>query len=564
MRRYTSIAIAFFAGTLAGAACIARPLSADETRILRAAPPFGDANKTPEALKRSQAADALAHKLAMEGSVEAVPLLVELRHLPLLTRFAGSYAGPATPELEALALRHLGSDPELAVRLVAMLRRPRSPALFEALLLALPAGKIDCSALLAAAASAELPDVEPRLAKLLPTLHPAYGRPIAQRFADSQYAPGEKALIELLRRTPLDRSLTISRLAEQIVRFPSDAAIDAVARKLIDVAALPEDKSPPKMGLIHSIRNEDIPKDGLLCSTEMLRVPLPLGDARSREVAELIRIIPRAFPESGLDRTLFAPDALAKFSSAERATVESMLAERAHTEARARNLTAENLLHWISASIDLRMLKRFIARGIDVNGTTALGARPLVHAARGLNAEALALLLEAGADPNLRDVEPSLEGNAALHAVSGHDGSIAPVISAGERVVRLLLARKADPRLRNRNGATALQFAASRRPELAKLLLDAGAPADAADRNGSTPLHRAVQGRQHELVRALLELGANVNAEELGGVTPLLIARDNGDRELERLLASRGGRINQAYVLKREAAKALFMLQRER
>ena len=38
-------------------------------------------------------ADALARRLAMERNLEAVPLLVELRHIPLLTTFAGAYAG---------------------------------------------------------------------------------------------------------------------------------------------------------------------------------------------------------------------------------------------------------------------------------------------------------------------------------------------------------------------------------------------------------------------------------------------------------------------------------------
>jgi ankyrin repeat protein len=530
-----------------------RPLTAEETRIFRAAPPFGETNKTPDSLKRFQAASALAHKLAMEGSVEAVPLLVELRHIPLLTTFAGSYSGQATPELEALALRSIDSDPELAARLVAMLRKLRSPELFDALLKALPEARIDCAVLLGAAADADLPDeavsVESRLVQLLPVLHPAFGRYIAKRLVDSEFVAGEKPLIDLLRRASLDRISTISSLARQIVRFPSDASINAVARKLVEVAALPEDKAPPKA--IH-IRNEDIPQDGLLCSTEMLRAPFPLGDARSREVAELLRILAYAFPVAALDPGIFGQDTLDRFSTAERAALDAMLAERARTEARARDLTPENLLYWLSA--DRRMVKQLIARGIDVNRTTGFGERPLVSAARGVHAEAVELMLEAGADPHLADAE----GNTALHAVSGHTGNMPSVIAMGEHIVKLLLEKGAAPGARNRNGATPLQLAAGHRPELARLLLDAGAPVNIADKNGATPLHRAVQGRQAVLVRELLDRGANVNAEEQGGVTPLLIARDNGDRELEQLLGSRGGRINQVYYLQREAFKLLY------
>ena len=536
-------------------------LTVQEAATLRAAPPLAESNKTADSLKRYEAASLLAHRLGMQGQAEAVPLLVEMRHIGLLTAFAGSYSGATTPELEALALRHLAGDPEVASRLVVMLRRLRSPELFDALLAALPAGRIDCDALLVAAAGAELErgaaDVEPKLARLLPRLHPAFGHRVAKRLADSQYAAGEKPLLELLRRAPLDTRMAVARLAEQIVRFPSDAAINAVARKLIEIAALPEDKTPPRPGLQFSMRNEDIPKDGLLCSTEMLRIPLPLGDARSRTVAELIRVLQFAYPEATLDRGLFGAEAQPKLSPAEQRSFGAMLAERTRIESLARELTPENLVHWLGQGPDRRMLKRFIARGIDVNRPTRLGLRPLVAAARGIDAEAVALLLAAGADPNLANAEPDSEGNTALMELSRHGASLNFLIEAGTRTMRLLLEHKADVQARNRDGATALHFAASRRPELAMLLLAAGAPVAVAARNGSTPLHRAVEGRQAGLAKTLLDRGADVNAEEAGGVTPLLWAQDNGDMELARLLAARGGRVNAGYVLKREAVRLL-------
>ena len=289
-------------------------------------------------------------------------------------------------------------------------------------------------------------------------------------------------------------------------------------------------------------------------------MPHPLEGARSREVAELLRVLRLGFPEATLERSLFGPASQKLFSSEERKSVDAMLADRTLTEARARELTPDNLAHWISATTDKRMLKRFIGRGIDVNRPTHLGDRPLVYAARTLSAEAVALLLDAGADPDAASAAITTEGERALHAVSQHNGTVAPTVESGVRIMKLLLARKADVQARNKSGATPLQFAASQRPELALLLLDAGAPVNAADANGSTPLHRAVQGRERALARHLLDRGADVNAEELGGLTPLQIARDNGDRELETLLAARGGRVNQAYFLKREAIKLYFML----
>lgn len=539
----------------------ARPLGAEESETIRATPPLKDANQTPQSLKRFQAAQALAHKLGLEGNVDAVPLFVELRQIPLLTTFAGAYTGAATPELEALVLRYL-DDPEIGSRLVAMLRQFRSPALFDALLAALPAGKIDCAYLLRAAITAEVPDVEPRFARLLPVIHPAIGKLIAQRFADRQYLDGESLVTDLLRRAPLDDKATLSDIAAQLTRLPTGTAINATARKLIEIASLAEDKTAPKPGLVFSIQTKDIPQDGLLCSTEWLRTPKPLRDSRSREVAKLLRILSIAPADATLDRSLFGPGAPGLFSPEERKAVEAMLAERARVEPMARDLTPENLTRWIVHAGGERMVKQFIARGIDVNALNIDGERPLVFAARTLQPWAVDALLDAGADPNLANQDR--EGNTALHGVSRHGGVVNATVEAGVRIMKRLLARKANPRARNNNGATPLQFAANRRLELALLLLEAGADVNAADMNGSTPLHLAAHGGNKAAAQLLLDRGANVNAEEMGGVTPLLIAQDSHNKELESLFASRGGRINMVYFMKREALLRLYFGPRGR
>ncbi len=545
--------LALIAALIAGSlgASQARPLTADEEATLRGAPPYGEQNKTPEHLKRFNAAAALARRLGAEGNLAALPLLIELRQLNVLNSFVGTFKGDATPQLEAIALKHIG-DPDVGVRVIAMLRRIRSPALFDALIDALPAGSIDCDYLLRAAATAEVPGVEPRLAGLLPRIHPAVARHIAARLTERQYLAAEAPLIDLLRRTPLDARSTISTLATSITALPSDTALNAAARKLIDVARLPEDKSPRQFGLVSSTRLEDIPDDGLLCSTIDLRAPHPLGDARRREVKELVRVISNAPADATLDPAILGPGALAAFVPEERRWVEAMLRERTRVQALYRDVTPDNFLHWI-AGTETRHVQSFIARGADVNASSRLGIRPLVHAAALLRAEAVALLLEAGADPRLSDEAPQRDARTALHAVSQHQAQQPAGIEAGVRVMKLLLAAGAIPQARNTWGATALQYAAAQRPELVALLLEAGADVQAADVNGTTALHIAVHAGQRATVRILLDRGADVNAEEHGGVTPLLIARDNKDAELERLLASRGGRVNHLFVLKRDA-----------
>jgi ankyrin repeat protein len=539
--------------SLAGAAA-ARPLTADEQRVLREAPPVVEQNKTPAHLKRFHAATALATKLGAEGNLDALPLLIEVRQMNVLNHYVGAYKLDATPELEATALRYL-DDADIGPRVVSMLRRIRSPELFDALLAAMPKGKIDCDYLLRAAATAEVPGADPRMTKLLPEFHPRPALIIARRLSERQYEPAEKPLVELLKRAQLDRNSTLSELSWSVSRFPGNAAINAAARKLVEVARLPDDKSPQRMGLIYSARLDEIPKDGLLCSTPEMRIPLPLGDARSREVKELLRVLTYAPPDSVLDPSIFGPAAIDAFSAEERKEVRAMLDERARAEAMFREIAPENLLYLISRA-DPRVLKAYLARGADPNAPTRVGERPLVHAARGLNAGAVMLLLQAGADPNSANTDRY--GDTALHAVSSHNGTVQPVIDAGVRVMKELVARGADARARNKRGATALQFAAAQRPELVALLLAAGADVRAADVDGTTPLHKAAHGGQRDTVKLLLDRGADVNAEEQGGLTPLLIARDRKDKEMEQLIASRGGRINQAYYLKREAAIRLY------
>jgi ankyrin repeat protein len=62
-----------------------------------------------------------------------------------------------------------------------------------------------------------------------------------------------------------------------------------------------------------------------------------------------------------------------------------------------------------------------------------------------------------------------------------------------------------------------------------RALLDAGAPVNAQDKNGATPLHRAVRTRCAAAVRCLLEAGADPLLPNLPGSTPFHLAvQDTG------------------------------------
>jgi hypothetical protein len=124
-------------------------------------------------------------------------------------------------------------------------------------------------------------------------------------------------------------------------------------------------------------------------------------------------------------------------------------------------------------------------------------------------------------------------GDTALH-----------LAAAGYRVdlVRLLLAAGADPNaIRNHRRSSPLHYAADgyingpdwnakRQVETIQCLLKAGADLNAQDKNGASPLHRAVRTRCAAAVKCLLEAGSNAKLKNKPGSTPFHLAVQNTGR----------------------------------
>lgn len=114
------------------------------------------------------------------------------------------------------------------------------------------------------------------------------------------------------------------------------------------------------------------------------------------------------------------------------------------------------------------------------------------------------------------------------------------------RIDRIRVALDDDPaavRAYSPDGFTALHLAAFfGKPEIARALIDAGAPVDAYTTNdlANQPLHAAAAGRHLEVCRVLLAAGADVNATQHGGYTPLHEAAQHGDVEMVELFLSAG------------------------
>jgi len=150
------------------------------------------------------------------------------------------------------------------------------------------------------------------------------------------------------------------------------------------------------------------------------------------------------------------------------------------------------------------------------------------------------------ADPGLATRlidEPRLFESKIVHWIYSGDTAL-HLAAAGYRVdiVRLLLAAGANPNsTMNHRQSGPLHYAADgyingpdwnakRQVQTIQCLLDAGAGINAQDKNGATPLHRAVRTRCAAAVKCLLERGSDATLKNKPGSTPFHLAVQNTGR----------------------------------
>jgi ankyrin repeat protein len=218
----------------------------------------------------------------------------------------------------------------------------------------------------------------------------------------------------------------------------------------------------------------------------------------------------------------------------------------------------------------LRTANLLLAAGADVDAQRADGWSALEWAAAEGRTEMLELLLAKRATLEARD----REGYTALFYAAGNtmdedatsrtlaaariliehgarvnaqalDGST-PLMWAARKgeleIVRLLLSKGANANVVDRLGRSALSYAAEARGDgdTVRALASGGAPLDAQDEGGETPLIKACRRKRSGVALALLDLGAKVNIQDHRGQTALMAAASFGNGEMVEALLAKG------------------------
>ena len=151
-------------------------------------------------------------------------------------------------------------------------------------------------------------------------------------------------------------------------------------------------------------------------------------------------------------------------------------------------------------------------------------------------------VFEASALGDLETVRRLVGGDRNLVNAFAADGFYPLGLAAffGHRaIVEFLLKNGADVKTAARNAqkVTALHGAVARRDvEIVKMLLDAGADANARQERGFAPLHDAAANGNAALVELLLKHGARADAKADDGKTPGEMATERGHKEVAEKL----------------------------
>jgi uncharacterized protein len=193
-------------------------------------------------------------------------------------------------------------------------------------------------------------------------------------------------------------------------------------------------------------------------------------------------------------------------------------------------------LHGAAHRGDLTAIARLATDKASLQARDAGGRTPLHVATFARQHQAVAVLLQAGADP------------AALEQ-GRYDAVTIAAVADDEQTLRVLLAGGASARLTtSRYDGTALIAAAHLGHDgVVRLLIKAGAPLDHVNNLHWTALIESIVlgdgGPRHQAaLKALLDAGASTQLSDRSGATPLQLARSRGYTAMVQMLQAAGAR----------------------
>jgi len=184
---------------------------------------------------------------------------------------------------------------------------------------------------------------------------------------------------------------------------------------------------------------------------------------------------------------------------------------------------------------EIVVVKRLLAGGARIGARGQRGRTALLAATQRNRVEIARFLIQEGADVNAKDF---IQDSPYLYAAA--EGRI--------EILKMTLGAGADLKDTNRYRGTGLIPAAHHgHVEAVKLLLATAIDKDHVNNLGWTALLEAVilgdGGAVHtEIVRLLVDAGANVNIADRDGVTPLAHAKKSGYSGMVRILSAAGAR----------------------
>jgi ankyrin repeat protein len=230
-------------------------------------------------------------------------------------------------------------------------------------------------------------------------------------------------------------------------------------------------------------------------------------------------------------------------------------------------------LHWAAHWNDAETVAMLLAAGANPKVVNRYGASPLSEAVSSGSVAMIDALLKAGADPktlstpdgetvlmtaaragNLAVVRTLVDRGADVNAREKYKGQTALMWAAAERhagVVKLLLERGADWKVRS--------FDRETRPPR----LSAASSISPIPRGGFTALAFAAREGDVETARAMLDGGVDINYGDVDNTTPLVVAMMNKQYTLAKFLIDRGADVTIVDASGRTALYAIVDIRNE-